>query len=135
MTQRSFGLLVAVLLFAAGGLRAVTPAKPGFLEGDLKVHSERGVDLADKPSATPDQPSYANYRLMVFSKDHRTEVAQVPIDEHGHYHLSLPPGDYVLDLKRTGRNRFRATAHSFTIASEETVRLNMEIDATFPPPM
>ena len=128
-------MLLTVLSFAAGKLSAVTPAEAGFLEGNLSIHSEKGVDLADKPSPSPEQTSYKEYRLAVFSKDHRTEVAEVSIDEHGHYHLSLPPGDYVLDLKRKGRNRFLATPHSFTITSQQTARVNMEIDTPFPPPM
>ena len=135
MTKRAIGLLVGSLLLVAGGLWAVTPAKPGFLEGDLKIRLEKGVDLADKPSATPDKTSYAEYRLVVFSKDHRTEIAEVPVDEHGHYRLPLPPGDYLLDVRRTARNRLLATPNPFTIASQETVRVNMEIDAINPPPM
>ena len=135
MTKQSLRLLLTVLAFAAGNLSAITPASPGFLEGNLSIHSERGVDLADKPSPTPDQTSYKEYRLAVFSKDHRTEVAEVSVDEHGHYRLPLPPGDYVLDIKRRGRNRLRVTPRSFTITSEQTARVNMEIDTAFPPPM
>jgi hypothetical protein len=93
------------------------------------------VDLADKPSATPDQTSSTEYRLAVFSKDHRTEVAEVIVDEHGHYRVPLPPGDYVLDLKRQVRNRLRITPHSFTITSKETARVNFEIEGAIRPPM
>jgi hypothetical protein len=135
MTKRSLGLLLIGLSFAAGRLSAVTPAEPGFLEGDLSIHSERGVDLADKPSATPNQTSSKEYRLAVFSKDHRTEVAEVTVDEHGHYRVPLPPGDYVLDLKGQVRNRLRVTPHSFTIASRQTVRVNLEIEGAVRPPM
>ena len=134
MTKRSLGLLL-VLSFAIGRLSAVTPAKPGFLEGNLSIHSEIGVDQADKPSPTPDQTSYKEYPLAVFSKDHRTEIAEVTVDEHGHYRVPLPPGDYVLDLKRQVRNRLRVTPHSFTIASRQTARVNLEIDAAVRPPM
>jgi hypothetical protein len=135
MTKRSLRVLLTVLSFAAGSLLAVTPAAPGFLEGDLSIHSERGVELADKPSPTPDQTSYKEYPLAVFSKDHRTEIAKVSVDEHGHYRLPLPPGDYVLDLKGRVRKRHRATARPFTITSQQTARVNMEIDTAFPPPM
>jgi hypothetical protein len=135
MTKQSLRLLLTMLAFASGKLSAVTPVVPGFLEGDLSIHLERGADLADKSSPTPDQASYKEYRLAVFSKDHRIEIAEVSVDEHGHYRLSLPPGDYVLDVKRQVRNRLRVTPRSFTIASEQTARVNMEIDTAFPPPM
>ncbi len=135
MTKRSFGLLLVVLSFAASGLSAVTPAEPGFLEGNLSIHSEKGVDLADKPSPTPDQTLYKEYRVAVFSKDHRTELAEVSADENGHYRLPLPPGDYVLDIKKRLRNRPRVAPRSFTITSQQTTRVNMEIDLAFPPPM
>ena len=111
------------------------PAEPGFLEGDLSIHSERAVDLADKPSGTPNRTSSKEYRLAVFSKDHRTEVTEVTVDEHGHYRVPLPPGEYVLDLKRQVRNRLRVAPHSFTIASRQTARVNLEIDAAVRPPM
>src|SRR3954471_20479526 len=105
MTKLSFRVLLAMLAFEADNLSAVTPAAPGFLEGDLSIHSEKGVDLADKPSPTPDQASYKEYRLAVFSKDHRTEIAEVSVNEHGHYRLSLPPGDYILDVRRRAGKR------------------------------
>jgi hypothetical protein len=135
MTKRPAALLLAALLVTGGGLWAVTPATPGYLEGDLRVYSEKGVDLADKPSPTPDETSYKEYRLTVFSKDHRTEIAEVPVDEHGHYRLPLPPGDYVLDVKKGKQKRLRVAPHAFTITSQQTARVNMEIDTAFPPPM
>lgn len=135
MTKRSLGLLLTVLSCAVGNLWAVTPAQPGFLEGDLSIQSERGVDLADKPSATPSQTSSKDFRLVVLSKDHRTEIAEVSVDDHGHYRMPLPPGDYVLDIKRVGRKRVLATSHSFTITSQQTARVNMEIIPAGPPPM
>jgi hypothetical protein len=135
MTKRALAALLTVLSFAAGGLLAVTPAQPGFLEGDLSIHSGRGVDLADKPSPSPNQTSFKEYPLAVFSKDHQTEVAEVSVDEHGHYRLPLPPGEYILDIKGRVRKRLRLTAHPFTITSQQTTRMNMEIDSAFPPPM
>lgn len=128
-------LLLTMLAFAAPNLSAVTSAAPGFLEGNLSIHSERGVDLADKPSPTPDQNLYKEYRLAVFSKDHQTEIADVSVDMHGHYRLQLPPGEYILDVKKRARNRPRAAPHPFTITSQQTTTMDMEIDISFPPPV
>jgi hypothetical protein len=135
MTKRSLRVLVTMLSFAAGSLSGGTSAAPGFLEGNLSIHSERGANLADQPTPAPDQTSYKDYPLAVFSKDHRTEVAEISVDEHGHYRLPLPPGDYVLDLKRRVHNRLRVAARPFTITSQQTALVNMEIDSAFPPPM
>ena len=131
MTRRSLALLFAVFSFATGGLAA---PEPGFLEGDLSIHSEKGVDLADKPSPTPDQTLYKEYGLAVFSKDHQTEIAEVAVDEHGQYRLPLPPGEYVLDMKKRAGNRPRVAPRPFTITSQKTTKVDMEINI-FPPPM
>ena len=135
MSKRSLRVFLTALSFVAGNLVALTPAVPGFLEGDLSIHVERGAHLADQPAPTPNETLYKEYSLAVFSKDHRTEIAEVAVDEHGHYRLPLPPGDYVLDLKGRMRKRHRATARPFTITSEQTARVNIELDSTFPPPM
>ena len=132
MTRRSLALLCTVFSFAANGL---TAPEPGFLEGDLSIHSETGVELADKPSPTPDQTLYKEYRLAVFSKDHQTEIAEVAVDEHGHYRLPLPPGEYILDMKRRTGNRPRVAPRPFTITSQKTTKMDMEINISFPPPM
>ena len=129
MTTRLLRYLTALgLLFIALAAPASSPVPPGFLEGRLKIETPGGAEPADKDSGRPER-SYADYPLIVLSKEGRNEVAQVPVDKQGRYRVALPPGDYVLDVKGGGRRRPRITPHPFKIVSQQTLRVDMEIGA------
>jgi hypothetical protein len=115
-------------LFVANESRAVMPAAPGFLEGDLKIEQSRGVNLADEQAQKPGV-NYAEFPLLILSKDGRDEVSRTTADENGHYRIALPPGDYVLEVKVRAGKRMGAESRSFTIVSKETVRVDMEISS------
>jgi hypothetical protein len=103
-------------------------APTGFVEGHLKVISPPEVDLADKaPSSTMGQ-NYADYPLIILTKDERKELARVTADENGHYRTALPPGDYVMDVQGRGRGHVRAKPQQFSIAPNQTVHVDMEVD-------
>jgi len=40
----------------------------------------------------------------------------------------LPPGDYVLDVQRRAPGHVRAKPQRFTVVSNQTVRVDMDID-------
>lgn len=48
-------------------------------------------------------------------------------DEHGHYRVALPPGQYILDAKGRRPGRLNATAHPFTVVAQQVVRVDMDI--------
>lgn len=110
--------------------RALMPALPGFLEGDLKIEQSRGVNLADDPGSKP-RVNYAEFPLLVLSKDGRNEISHTTADENGHYRIALPPGDYVLAVKARAGKEMSAEKRPFTIVSKETVRIDFEIGASF----
>ena len=56
------------------------------------------------------------------------EIARVTADENGKYRIALPPGDYVLDVQNRRRRHVRATPQPFTMATNQTVRVDMAID-------
>jgi hypothetical protein len=66
--------------------------------------------------------------LLILSKDGRKEVARIAADENGDYRITLPPGDYILDAKGRAPQGIRAKPHPFTVVSQQTVRVDMEID-------
>jgi hypothetical protein len=72
--------------------------------------------------------NYADYPLIILSRDQKKEIARVTADENGNYRVALPPGDYVLDVQDRGRRHFRAKPQPFTVVSNQTVRVNMNID-------
>ena len=49
-------------------------------------------------------------------------------DRDGNYRVSLPPGDYVLDVQGRRPGGVRANPQTFTVFSNQTVRIDMNID-------
>jgi len=72
--------------------------------------------------------NYAQYPLIILSKDGQKEVARVTPDREGNYRISLPPGDYVLDVRRRGRGHVRAKPQRFTVVSNQRVHVDMDIE-------
>ena len=128
MTRFLSCLIAASIFLVAVGGRAALASSPGFLEGHLKIVSLKTVQLADDRVSKFAPVNYSEYPLLILSKDGRNEVARIVADEDGHYRITLPPGDYVLDAKGRAPQGIRAKPHPFTVLSQQTVRVDMEID-------
>jgi hypothetical protein len=63
------------------------------------------------------------------SKAGQKEVARMTPDREGNYRVSLPPGEYVLDVQGRRLGGVRAQPQPFKVASAQTVRVDMNIDA------
>ena len=124
---KKYPIAIALFLTLIGGVAAIDPV-PGFLEGHLKIISPKTVDLADGSPVTPTIEDYIEYPLIVFSADGKKEIARVTPDKNGNYRLALPPGDYVLDVHGRAPGRVRAKPQGFRVISNQTVRVDMEMD-------
>jgi len=120
-----FQALASLCWFAVES-QAGPSVAPGFLEGRLKVHVAGGARLADDESKAA-SVNYAEYPMAVLRKDDRAEIARVVADENGHYRIPLPPGDYLLELKGRSRKRLETQQRPFTVVSQRTARLDMEL--------
>jgi hypothetical protein len=109
-------------------IQAGETAKPGFLEGHLKIISLKEVELAGRSPAKPATENYAEYPLIVLNKDGQKEVARITPDREGNYHVPLLPGDYLLDVEGRRPGGVRAKPQPFTVVSNQTVRIDMNID-------
>jgi len=118
--------LIAVCIFSVVAATATEP--PGFVEGHLKIISARGVELADGNAPAIMAENYAQYPLIILSQGGKKEFARVTADGNGNYRTALPPGDYVLDVKGRVRGHVRAKPQRFTVVSNQTVRVDMNID-------
>jgi hypothetical protein len=102
---------------------------PGFLEGHLKITwlgaAAEPSDAMPRPTVTAE--TYAEYPLVVLSEDGKTQVARVAADGNGNYRVALPPGNYILDVQRRPRGHVRAKPQPFTVASNQTVHVDMNI--------
>jgi hypothetical protein len=109
-------------------IRADDPAKPGTLEGHLKIISLKEVELAGGKPAKLTAENYAEYPLIILSKDRQKEIARVAPDRDGNYRVSLPTGEYVLDVQGRRPGGVRATPQPFSVVSGQTVRVDMDVD-------
>jgi hypothetical protein len=119
---------------AASGL--VCAQAPGFVEGNLKIVSFTGVKLGDDDirgnnDSEAKVADYAKYPLVILSSDGQKEIKRFTADADGHYRITLPSGDYVLDMQRSPQNRARAAARPFTVRPGETVEVNFVLGPGF----
>jgi hypothetical protein len=118
--------LIAVCIFSL--VAGMATEAPGFVEGHLKIVSGKEVELADGNAPAMTAENYAQYPLIILSQGEKKEIARVTADENGNYRTALPPGDYVLDVKGRARGHVRARPRRFTVVSNQTVRVDMDID-------
>ena len=122
-----YAICSAVLLLIAGN--TMDAVSPGFLEGRLKISSPKEVELADAMPSKRTGENFIDYPLIVLSRDGKQEIVRVTADENGNYRVTLPPGDYILDVPgRRPRGHVRATPQLFTIVPNQTVHVDMNID-------
>jgi hypothetical protein len=115
-------------LILIGCVRASDAATPGFLEGHLKIISLKEVELAEASPSKGIAENYADYPLIIRSRDGQKEIARVTADGNGNYRIGLPAGDYILDVQGRVRGHVRAKPQPFTVASNQTVHVDMDID-------
>jgi hypothetical protein len=100
----------------------------GAMEGHLKIVSPRAVEPSDnmpRPAVAPE--TYAEYPLIILSQDGKKEIAHVTADENGKYRVALPPGAYILDVQERAAKRIHAKPQPFTVISNQTVHVDMNI--------
>lgn len=119
-----------ILLMLGSAAASSNPAPPGLMEGHLKIVALKEVDLADDGNAarTVTAPPYAEYPLIILSRDGKKEITRVTADRDGNYRVELPPGDYILDVRGRAPRRVRAKPRPFAVGSNQTVRVDMDID-------
>ncbi len=118
--------VIAVCVFSVVTGMATEP--PGFVEGHLKILSPKEVELADGNAPAITAENYARYPLIILSQGEKKEIARVTADGNGNYRTALPPGDYVLDVQARARGHVRAKPQRFTVVSNQTVHVDMNID-------
>jgi hypothetical protein len=108
---------------------SVNAASPGFVEGHLKIISPKEVELADGNAPATTAENYAEYPLIIRSRDGQKEITRITADRNGNYRVPLPPGDYILDAEgRPPKGHIRAKPQWFTVVSNQTVHVDMDID-------
>ena len=117
-----------LFLISVGCTASDNAVSSGFLEGHLRIVSPKTVELADGNAPTVTAETYAEYPLIILSQHGKKEIARVTADRNGNYRIALPPGDYILDVQDRTRKHVRAKPQLFTVVSNQTVRVDMDID-------
>jgi hypothetical protein len=122
-------LIWASLFSVAIGCLASDNTALGFLEGRLRILAFKDVELADGNPPKFSDGNYADYPLIILSQDGKKQIARVTADENGKYRVPLSPGDYILDVQgRPPKGHVRAKQQRFTVTSNQTVHVDMNID-------
>ena len=122
-------LVLACVFLLLAGTESIDAAPSGFVEGHLTIVSPKPVQPTDENMAAEAAENYADYPLVILSQDGQKEIARVTADGDGNYRVALSPGHYILDVQGRVRRHVRAKPQPFTIASNQTVRIDMHIDA------
>jgi hypothetical protein len=120
----------ASIFLMLAGAASIKAAPQGFMEGHLKIVVIRAVEADDMPQTAPE--TYAEYPLVVLNQDGKREIARLTADKSGNYRVTLPPGAYILALQERSAEeraaeRIHANPQPFTVASNQTVRVDMSI--------
>jgi hypothetical protein len=121
---------VACIFLMLASTASMKAAPQGLMEGHLKIVVIRPVEADDMPQLTPE--TYAEYPLIILSQDGKREIARLTADRSGNYRIALPSGAYILAVQggpaeERAAEHIRATRQPFTVASNQTVRVDMTI--------
>jgi hypothetical protein len=126
MSLKSVALALGIFLLAFSA--SLNAAEQGFLEGHLKIIFGMAAQPSDdmpRPEIAPE--SYAEYPLVVLSQENNKEIARLTADGQGNYRVPLPPGNYILDIQDRAAKRLRARPQPFTVVSNQSVRVDMNV--------
>jgi hypothetical protein len=122
-------LIAGCILLPLACSSTSTDALPsGVMEGHLKILSRKPFDPGNENASATTTANYADYPLLIMSRDNQKEVARITADTNGDYRAVLPPGDYVLVAQRRAPRHVSAKPQPFTVMSNQTVRVDMQID-------
>lgn len=118
----------SIFLMLAGGASAKDALPSGVVEGRLKILSHREVELADGVTPAKTAENNTKYPLIIRSRNGEKDIVRVTAAPDGNYRVTLPPGDYVLDVLDRARKHVRAKPQLFTVVSSQTVHVDMTMD-------
>jgi hypothetical protein len=120
-----------IFLMLAGNA-SIKAAPQGFMEGHLKIVVIKAVEPDNTPQPTVMPETYAEYPLVILTRDRKREIARLTADKSGNYRIPLPPGAYLLAVQERpaeerAAERIHANLQPFTVISNQTVRVDMSI--------
>jgi hypothetical protein len=133
--KTKFAIFVVGILCLAFGAAKISVASPatGTVEGKVRLLFSKGTEPAGDASARKEKLPDAGYPVVVLKKEGRAQVAETAVDAEGRFRIDLPPGDYLLDVKRDGRRRLLVDTRPFTVVAGQTVQVDLTVENTVEP--
>ena len=125
-------MAAACIFLMLAGTASIKAAPQGFVEGHLKIVVIKAVEPDNMPQPTVMPETYAEYPLVVLTRDRKRQIARLTADKSGNYRIPLPPGAYILAVQERpaeerAAERIHANPQPFTVVSNQTVRVDMSI--------
>jgi hypothetical protein len=125
----SLPLLFALLLaFSVGCEDAANNEPDGTVRGTVTIGPLSPVSRVGVPDPTPRPEVFSARKIVVYESDGETLIVQVDIGPTGKYDLSLPPGEYVIDINRNGVDFADGFPRSITVPSDQVTIVDVSID-------
>ena len=127
--------LLALLAIALTGCQIMDAAgvpsplvKPGALAGHVSIGPLTPVQRVGVPEPTVPPEVYAARQVIIYHSDGQKEVTRLKLDANGNYSVTLAPGQYVVNMARTGIGGARDLPATVTITSNLTTTLDISVD-------
>lgn len=124
MIKRYFMLAVFLLLGACASL----PKDMGVLTGDVTIGPLQPAVRVGVPEPTPRPEVFTARKILVLSQSGRREIARVPINADGTYHVILPVGRYQIDIAGIGIDHAADLPTEIEIFKDQITQLDIDID-------
>jgi hypothetical protein len=104
-----------------------SPAKvsSGLVTGHITLGPNCPVEQADKP-CPPSPEAYTSREAIAYATDQVTVKARVHLTADGNYTLTLPPGQYYIQISPAGIGP--GEKKSVTVKANQTATVNFDID-------
>ncbi len=127
--------LLIVLAIALPGCQVVDALgipspllKPGVLAGHVSIGPLTPVERVGVPTPTVPPEVYAARQVIIYHADGQKEVTRLKLDANGNYTVTLAPGQYVVNMARSGPGGPRNLPATVTITSNLTTTLDISVD-------
>ena len=100
----------------------------GVVTGQVTIRPLSPVEEEAEAPPTPLPELYEGQVILIYGPDREEVVRRAEIDTEGSYRVEVPPGTYVVDIRRAGPVSAAGLPKTIQVTAGETVRVNVVID-------
>jgi len=123
-------LLLAAVCTLSMFLTSCADSTPehGVVTGQVVIRPISPAEEEGASTPTPWPDLYEGRVILIYGPGGEEVIRRAEIDHEGTYREELPPGTYVVDIKRIGPISAAGLPKTIQVISGETVRVNIVID-------